>query len=322
MNQPLLSNDSDASNALSLCIGLGPEAEQLLIALRAQMQTEAAIGGLVAQSGTDPAVVDAWSSETPPYPCVLVVLVIDARDRQARDMSRFWAERLAPIGYLRAALVIGDQPATDEPSWRQGLSAHFDGVIDLCPQHPRLRRMAALSLGIGLLFLNQTLIGIDAADLRDILRLGSQARSAATIWSRPERRLFALQRVWHTLQPGQIQGAIAFLHGGVDLSLDEFGRLTDHLCRRLPEDSYALTGWFPHPEWPNGRRALELMLVGDWGDTPLATTPGWVGGLRRAVTERPDDEERVWRPVEPVTVDSDADDIPCFLRPDHHAKTS
>ena len=318
MNQPSLSGDPDTLNTLSLCICLGPEAERLLTALRAQMQTDLAISELVAQSGTDPAVVDAWSAETPPYPCVLVVLVIDARDHQARDMSRFWAARLAPIGYLRTALVIGDQPNTNEPSWRQALSAHFDGVIDLCPQHPLMRRMAAFSLSIGLLFLNRSLIGYDAADVREILRLGLQARSAATVWSRPERRPFALQRVWHTLQPRQIQGAIAFLHGGLGLSLKEFDRLSDHLRRRLPEDAYALMAWFPHREWPNERQGLELMLVGDWGDTPLATAPGWISGLRRAVAERPDDEERVWCPAEPATLDLDAPDVPFFLRPNPH----
>ncbi|MBK1718662.1 hypothetical protein [Thiocystis violacea] len=315
MNQLLLSDAPDASNALSLCIGLGPEAERLLTALRAQMQTDAAIGGLVAQSGTDPAVVDAWSSETPPYPYVLVVLVIDARDRQARDMSQFWAARLSPIGYLRAALVIGDSPATAEPSWRQALSAHFDGVIDLCPQHPLMRRMAALSLSIGLLFLNRSLIGYDAADVREILRLGSQARSAATVWSRPERCPLALQRVWHRLQPRRIQGAMAFLHGSVNMSLKEFDRLGDHLRQRMPEDAYILIAWFPHPEWPDGRRGLELMLVGNWGDTPLATTPGWVAGLRQKVAEMPDDEEYAWHPVEPVVADVDSSDIPFFLRP-------
>lgn len=263
MNQPSLSDASDVSNTLSLCIGLGPEAERLLIALRVQMQTAAAIGGLVTQSGTDPSIVNAWSSETPPYPCMLVVLLIDASDCQARDMSRFWAARLAPIGFLRTAIIIDDSPVTDEPSWRQVLSAHFDGVIDLCPQHRLLRRMSALSLCISLLFLNRTLIGIDAADLRYILRLGSQARSAATVWSRPERRSFALQRMWHTLQPRHIQGAMAFVHSSVDMSLDEFDQLSNHLSQRLPEDAFLVMGWFLCPEWPGGRQGLELMLVGD-----------------------------------------------------------
>lgn len=318
MNQSSLSDDPDALNTLSLCLCLGPKAERLLTALRAQMQTDLAISELVAQSGTDPSVLDAWSSEIPPYPAVLVVLVIDAHDRQARDMSRFWATRLSSVGYLRAALVIGDQPAANEPSWRQALSAHLDGVIDLCPQRPLMQRMAALSLSIGLLFLNRSLIGYDAADIREILRLGSQARSAATVWSRPERRSLALERVWHTLQPRQIQGAIAFLHGGLGLSLKEFDRLGDHLRRRLPEDAYALMAWFPHREWSNGRRGLELMLVGDWGDTPLATAPGWISSLRRAVAERSDDEEPVWCPVKPATLDLDAPDVPFFLRPNPH----
>lgn len=79
MNQPPLSNQTDAANTFSLCIGLGQEAERLLTALRTLMQNEESMGGLVVQSGTDPSVVDAWSAETPPYHSSIETFPSDVR---------------------------------------------------------------------------------------------------------------------------------------------------------------------------------------------------------------------------------------------------
>lgn len=304
--------DLDALKFCSLCIGLGPEAETLLAALRARDRADLAVDALLIQSGTDPAVLAAWSSDIQPSPDV-IVLAIDARDRQARDTSRFWAARLAEVGYARTALVIGDDQPNADRSWRRELSAHFDGVIDLCPQRTILRTAATRALTMGLLFLNRSIVCYDASDVRNILRLGAQSRSAATVWNRPNRRRIAFQRLWHELQPGQIQGAIAFLHGGLDLSPDDFNRVIDQLGDRLPDDAYRMTTLFPHPDWPAGRRVLELTLVGDWFDAPLATAPGWAAGLRQELAAMTDDEES--------HVASDAKDledlnldIPAFLR--------
>lgn len=191
----LEASDPDRVKVFSLCLGLGREAEALLPA-RPSWSSDSAVEGLSSQCGTDPAMLAAWSAVTPPHPVDISVLVIDARDPQARDVSRFWARRLAEVGYMRTALIIGDDYGDSDQAWRRELSMHCD-VVDLCPQRPLLRALATRSLVEGLLLLPPSFVGHDVADFRAVFRTGTRARSAATVWSLAARRRAVWHRLWH-----------------------------------------------------------------------------------------------------------------------------
>ena len=270
----------------SLCIGLGPEAETLVAALQTDYRyddcqyddsSEACCSfntaGLDSQFGTDPATLAAWSAAIPPHPVDFSVLVIDARDPQAREASRFWTERLAEVGYMRTALIIGDDHDNPDRAWRRELSTHFD-VVDLCPQRPILCAAATRGLVEGLLFLNPSFLGHDASDFRAVFRTGTQARSAATVWSQAARRRAALHRLWHELPSTRIQGALGFLHSGVALSLQDFDAVTDALQERLPEEATCVVVPLLHVHWPARRQVLGLTLVGEWPEAEQRKFPG------------------------------------------------
>ncbi|MBK5966771.1 hypothetical protein CCR95_22505 [Thiocystis minor] len=282
-------SDPDRVKVFSLCLGLGREAEALLAA-RPSWTSDSAVEGLSSQCGTDPAILAAWSAVTPPHPVDISVLVIDARDPRAREASRFWARRLAEVGYMRTALVIGEDHLSSDLSWRRELRTHFD-VVDLCPQRSILRALATRSLVEGLLLLHPSFLGHDVADFRAVLRTGTQARSAATVWSRAARRHAAWHRLWHALPSTRIQGALGFLHGGMDLSLQDFDTVNDALRERLPEETASMVVPLLHVHWPERRQVLGLTLVGDGFDAPLATAPGRAAGFRQELSDMTDHKD-------------------------------
>lgn len=98
---------------VSLCIGLGLEAEALIRALQTlDRDDDASAGpgcrntaGLDSHLGLDPVLLAAWSADAPLHSVDLIVLVIDARDPRACDASRFWTARLADVGYSPAVIL-------------------------------------------------------------------------------------------------------------------------------------------------------------------------------------------------------------------------
>ncbi|WP_295432544.1 hypothetical protein [uncultured Thiodictyon sp.] len=227
----------------------------------ASWKTAASITGWTPESfrsrRDDPAGIDGWI-ETHLRPSSCTMLVVDARDPGARAQTSAWAERLGGLEEpgLRTALVLGDAAPDPGAPWRAALHTRLDGVCDISPQRARLRA-AALAIYIdALLMLTPTLIGYDALDVRRVLKSGATLRTGATLWGRKSRRAQAFCGLWAELTPDRLSGALVWLHGGADLSMDDLDWLHDEIGERLPETAIAVPVLFPHSGWPAGRQVL------------------------------------------------------------------
>jgi hypothetical protein len=255
----------------ALCIGLGRATDPLLTALRQLDPSRFAGDGLLVQSGTNPSVLNAWStqSQCPIKEPDLVALVIDATDPQARETLPFWVTRLAQMNSLRSAIIIGDDASVTQTTapapWRQLLLSSFGAVIDIFPQRRILQHINLLRLTMGLLYLERSPICFDINDLHEVLRAGARARSAATLWNRLDRGHRAFDRLWQTLQPKNPQGAIAFLYGDYDCNpIREFTEIQDCIMDHLPETAWPLGPVAPvfiNPHWRPERRVLVLTIA-------------------------------------------------------------
>jgi hypothetical protein len=289
-DQPAGLARGDSERVFSLCVGLGRATEPLLAALRQHDRRNFAVDGLFVQSGTKPSVLEAWSSATPIEPPDILVLVIDADDPHAVDLSQFWAVRLAElkvslgpcsahqragnpslapdaahhIDAWRTAIIVGHPSFATSASLADALNGNFDAVIQLLPQRRILQQLAMFHLTLGLLFLNRSLICHDGEDLHRVLTAGSYVRAAATLWNHPDRERQAVERLWKKLQPKHPKGAMAFLSTSyAEANLGDFSRLSDDLMSRLPEDAlgFAVTHW--QHGLRTGRRVLAVALAED-----------------------------------------------------------
>lgn len=250
----------DWSDSLSypLIIGLGPRAEQI---------AEHAVSSLVIPEDAGVYRADntgVQSAEWLPLrfeKSAAVVVIVDPDDEQARCDSIVLANRLKEADiYLAVALVLDTQVATIDPAWRAALTLP---VIGVCKTQPALGTAPIVhALLPGLPFQQQTLVGLDLADIRTVLEVGSCAWTTAIRWQEPSECAPIINRALSMVPRTLPLGVLALLNTGSQFSIDDFHLMVMTLQEHLPAGIAMAAAPVMNERVTNGEVVLSLTVVG------------------------------------------------------------
>lgn len=209
--------------------------------------------------------------------CEKFVLLIDAADEEAQEGALAWAEqrrkRRANFG---ATVLINATGASADLSWKRQLRSALEAVIEVrsCGR-PLGVPQAVQYLVEGLLFPAKSLIAYTYGELAWQFAAGPEARANAVGWGDGRPLQLAMAEAAEELGPQICQGAIVWVHAGLDLTLREVRAVHEHYARLLPTTADRFVALVEHPDWANGQRVLAQVLVGDWNLVSSSLAPTW-----------------------------------------------
>jgi hypothetical protein len=263
---PTPASDGGRTNLRPLLIGLGPAGEALVEQARHHPMRPPDAG--LYRSLAAPADGAAGIDSARLARCRSALLLIDSADPQALADAVAWAQQLERHQVpMRLGVLVGTAASEASTPTRAALRRALTNLIEVRSRRATLEATRTVALLVpGLAFLHRGLVDVDADALRRLLASTASARAAAVRWQHEALLPAALANACLPLEPSGCRGVMAWLHAGHDISIGEFDAAKTGLAQRLPAGAETLLAVHVHPEWPERRRRIALVMAGDWED--------------------------------------------------------